>query len=216
MVVIGVLNSEAPFPTPSPEVLQHMSLWWFLDVLPPLLNLAGSSPAPGALPGLAFGPLGKAPVSKGGKAPPTARAVGFTSPAPGFKPPPPGASVGFQPSGTFPYLPLGKGHAAPPPSPQPGPSQGATQASLMNALAWLSHVLNRLRTLVDPLPCPSHWNPPTINSPWNSMQHQEQWKKQEDQESESGDNPARGLGRWFKVVKSKKNMRFENLGSPCF
>ena len=31
----------------------------------------------------------------------------------------------------------------------------------------------------------------------------------EDQESESGDDPTRGLGRWFTVVKPKKNSRFE-------
>ena len=34
----------------------------------------------------------------------------------------------------------------------------------------------------------------------------------EDQERESGDDLARGLGRWFKVVKPKKNRRFEKPG----
>ena len=42
-----------------------------------------------------------------------------------------------------------------------------------------------------------------------------QWMKKcsllkEDQES--SDDPTRGLGRWFKVVKPENNMRFEKLG----
>ena len=105
-VVIGVLNPWAPSSTPSQVVLEHVSLWWFVVVVvvPPLWSLVGSSlapwcPSPPPVPMLVFGPLGKAPAPKGGKAPPTARVTGFTSPAPGFKPPPPGSGVGFQPLG---------------------------------------------------------------------------------------------------------------------
>ena len=54
------------------------------------------------VPGLVFGPFGKAPAPKGGKVPPPTRPAGFTSRAPGFKAPP-GAGVGFQPLDPPPY-----------------------------------------------------------------------------------------------------------------
>ena len=60
----------------------------------------GSAPALGSLlvPGLVFGPLGKAPAPEGGRTPPTGRMLGFGSPSPGLKALPPGAGVGFRDS----------------------------------------------------------------------------------------------------------------------
>ena len=158
---VGVFDLGAPSSTPSQVVLQHMSLRWFLVAVSRMDLGGGSSPSPGALlvPGLVCGPLGKAPAPKGSKAPPTARAAGFTSPAP--QAPSSWCWCVFQPSGPSPYLPrCSKGLAAPPPSPQPGPSLVPSEASLMDALALLSNVLSpsevdRLRKLVGHLPCTS-------------------------------------------------------------
>ena len=45
-------------------------------------------------------------------------------------------------------------------------------------------------------------------SPRQQFVDEEMFSAKEDQESESGEYPTRGLGRWFKVVKPKKNRRF--------
>ena len=92
------------------------------------------------VPGLVFGPLGKAPAPKGGKALPTVGAAGFTSLGSGLKPPSPGAGVGFSAVWSLSVPPSGQRTGGPPPSPQPSPSLGPSQASLMNALAMLRNV----------------------------------------------------------------------------
>ena len=47
------------------------------------------------------------------------------------------------------------------------------------------------------------WSSPRV-SPRQQSVDEEMFSAEEDQESESGDDPTRGLGRWFKVVKPRK------------
>ena len=49
-------------------------------------------------------------------------------------------------------------------------------------------------------------------SPRQQSVDEEMFSAKEDQERESGDDPARGLGRRFKVVKPKKNKKFKKPG----
>ena len=54
------------------------------------------------------------------------------------------------------------------------------------------------------------WPSPRV-SPRQQSVDEEMFSAKEDQESESGDDPTRGLGRWFKVVKPKKIGGLKNL-----
>ena len=64
-VVVDVLNLGAPSPTPLLVALQHMSLWRFLVVVPHLWSLVGLLLPLVPVPGLVFGPIGKAPSPEG-------------------------------------------------------------------------------------------------------------------------------------------------------
>ena len=56
----------------------------------------------------------------------------------------------------------------------------------------------------------------TLGLPRFESVDQEMFSAKEEQESESSDDPLRGLGRWFKVVKPNKIGGLRNLGSPCY
>ena len=175
-----------------------------------LADRGGASPAPGAspfVPGLVFGPLGKAPAPKGGKVPPTTRPAGVSSlllhlvsrplllvrvlvfsrlvPLRTFL----GVKRTFGSARSFCLS---------------ARSLGPAQASLMDALALLSNVLSpievdRLRKL-DPHPLPQpveSSNGQVAMELASKMQHQEQLNKT------SGCPPTTCRRRGDKVIEAK-------------
>ena len=192
--VIGVINHVVP-PLLAVVARQHMSLCWSLDAFPfpriivvllllPVLRLSlGWCSVPSFRPLLLRvarflrqpGRLVSATLHLASRPPLLMRVLVFSRPVLQL------ALLGVKNT----MAPL------PPSSSQCGPSFGPSQASVMNALAFLSNVLipvevDSLRKLLDPPPPPPLPQPagPSNDQPamWlaATMQHQEQLKKQVD------------------------------------